>query len=192
MKTYRKVLFFVALMAAFYCLTLIQSTYAKYVTSATGDASITIARWNILVNTQDVVQNSNFSDKIVPIFEGNENISENVIAPTAEGYFDILVDGSQTDVSFDYTLSADLSEHNDVNDLIITKYIIDNVEYSYNDSITGHIANNSDNKTVAIRFYVKWNDESSTQSMNNEDDTAVTIDGNAAFNINLNVIQSVN
>ena len=92
MKLNRKITFLLALLALFYCVSLIQSTYAKYLSTADADTNITIARWNILVNNQDISQNSNFSEVLEPTFTGNENIKEGVIAPTATGYFDITLD----------------------------------------------------------------------------------------------------
>ena len=79
MKTKRKIAFFVALMSLIYCLTFMQDTYAKYISSATETAELTIARWSILVNNQDVVNQSNFSDTISPVFPGTTNIRSDVI-----------------------------------------------------------------------------------------------------------------
>ena len=62
MKFKRKMLFFVALISLFYCVSIMQDTYGKYLTSAEANAELTIARWSILVNSQDIVNNSNFSD----------------------------------------------------------------------------------------------------------------------------------
>ena len=104
MRCKRKLAIFAALIAMFYCVSLIQNTYAKYVTSATGTANMTFARWNILVNSQDVINSSNFSTTILPEFAGTSNIRAGVIAPTSQGSFDIALDMSQVDVSLDYTI----------------------------------------------------------------------------------------
>lgn len=191
MKVKKKIMFFVALMCLFYCVSLMQSTYAKYVTTADTNADFTIARWNILVNDQDIKESSNFTNLIVPTFEGTTNIKEDVIAPTSEGYFDIVIDGSDTDVSYTYTLTIDYAASNDVDDLIITKYTIGEVNYSYTigNSISDDVLLNAQDKVTSIRFYVKWNDDPVTQTMDNGDDTSVTANGNAAFAVNLNVIQ---
>ena len=119
MKVKKKIMFFVALMCLFYCVSLMQSTYAKYVTTADTNADFTIARWNILVNDQDIKENSNFTNLIVPTFEGTANIKEDVIAPTSEGYFDIVIDGSDTDVSYTYTLTIDYAASNDVDEQVL-------------------------------------------------------------------------
>ena len=190
MKLKKKIMFFVALMCLFYCVSLMQSTYAKYVTTADTNADFTIARWNILVNDQDIKENSNFTNLIVPEFAGTQHIKEDVIAPTAEGYFDIVIDGSDTDVSYTYTLTIDYAASNDVDDLIITKYTIGEVNYTYDigDPITDDVLLNAQDKVTSIRFYVKWNDDPSTQTMDNGDDTTTTLNGNAAFAVSLNVI----
>ena len=130
MKLNRKITFLLALLALFYCVSLIQSTYAKYLSTADADTNITIARWNILVNNQDISQNSNFSEVLEPTFTGNENIKDGVIAPTATGYFDITLDGSTTDVSFSYDISFSEADDNTVTDLKITKYEINGHSYT--------------------------------------------------------------
>ena len=107
MKTKRKIIFFVALMSLFYCVTFMQDTYAKYVSSTSAIADLTIARWSILINNQDVVNESDFSETISPVFAGSANIRSDVIAPTASGYFEIILNGENTDVSFSYTISID-------------------------------------------------------------------------------------
>lgn len=190
MKIKRKVLFFLALMSLIYCLNLMQETYAKYVSSASANTSLTIARWNILINNQDIIQDSNFTATISPVFSGTENIKSNVIAPTSEGYFDITLDGSDTDVSFTYTIELNQSHLNTVDDLMITKYLINGVEYSYNSNIISEdVLLNAIEKRKSIRFFVKWNDDVETQTMDNEQDTISAHNGVAAFDIDVNIIQ---
>ena len=179
----RKIIFFVALMSLFYCLTLMQDTYAKYISSADATAGLTIARWNILLNDQDILVSSNFSDTIVPTFEGTDNIKSDVIAPTAEGYFEIELDGTDTDVSFDYTISITKPNTNTVDDLIITGYEIDGTSYTYDDEddITGEILFDDLDKVKNFTFYVEWDDNESTQTMNNAQDTQYAQNNESAY-----------
>lgn len=189
MKLNRKITFLLALLALFYCVSLIQSTYAKYLSTADADTNITIARWNILVNNQDISQNSNFSEVLEPTFTGNENIKEGVIAPTATGYFDITLDGSTTDVSFSYDISLSEADDNTVTDLKITKYEIDGHSYTYNGPISGNILLNDQNRTLTVRVYVEWVDQTDDETMTNVDDTTAANSGVAKFKVNVNVIQ---
>ena len=191
MKIKRRILFFVALMSLFCLVTMMQDTYAKYITSTNATAEFTIARWNILINDQDILQNSNFSDTIEPVFPGNTHIKQGVVAPTSEGYFEVTLDGTETDVTYRYTITAENSELSDVADLKITKYVIGRTEYAYNEStgITNTVAFDAQDKTVSIKFYVKWDDDPATQTMNNAADTNTTAGGTAAFDVHVNVIQ---
>lgn len=189
MKLNRKITFLLALLALFYCVSLIQSTYAKYLSTADADTNITIARWNILVNNQDISQNSNFSEVLEPTFTGNENIKDGVIAPTATGYFDITLDGSTTDVSFSYDISLSEADDNTVTDLKITKYEINGHSYTYNGPISGNILLNDQNRALTVRVYVEWVDQTDDETMTNVDDTTAANSGVAKFKVNVNVIQ---
>lgn len=189
MKLNRKITFLLALLALFYCVSLIQSTYAKYLSTADADTNITIARWNILVNNQDISQNSNFSGVLEPTFTGNENIKEGVIAPTATGYFDVTLDGSTTDVSFSYDISLSEADDNTVTDLKITKYEIDGQSYTYNSPINGNILLSDQNRALTVRVYVEWVDQTDDETMTNVDDTTAANEGVAKFKVNVNVIQ---
>lgn len=95
--------------------------YAKYLTSAEGNTNLTIARWNILVNNQSIKDNSDISNSIVPVFPGNDNIAEGIIAPTSEGYFDLYFDFSAADVSFKYEINTSVTEESSVKDLVATR-----------------------------------------------------------------------
>ena len=190
MKIKRKIVFFLALMSLIYCLNLMQETYAKYVSSASANTNMAIARWNILINNQDIIQDSNFSATISPYFAGTENIKSSVVAPTSEGYFDVVLNGQNTDVSFTYSISIVQSHLNTVDDFIITKYSINGVEHNFTgNNITENIIFNSANKTRSIRFFVKWDDDENTQTMDNEQDTIAAHNGVAAFDLNVNIIQ---
>ena len=78
MKINHRIKIFIALLSLLYLITLVQDTYAKYTSSANANTNITISRWNILVNDQDIKNNSNFTNTIKPTFEENENIASGV------------------------------------------------------------------------------------------------------------------
>ena len=176
-------------------------TYSIYVTGTSGNASVRIARWNLTVNNQDIVNNNNFSSVIEPVFPGNSNISSGVIAPTAEGYFDIVIDGSNTDVSFSYTITTSDNANSAVSDLVLSGYSIDGGERqdvtSTNGqiSITNSILYNDVDKNVSLRVYFMWNDDSDNGAeMDNDDDTDATKNTNnrALLNVNVTFVQLAN
>jgi len=108
-----------------------------------------------------------------------------VIAPTAEGYFDLVINFAQVDVSFDYEILIAVNDTNPesvVLDLVATKYTINggsDILFGSEQKITGHISYEEDifektNPQITIRVHVVW-DDSSTASMNNAADTLTTI-----------------
>ena len=166
-----------------------EDTYAKYLSSATENAELTIARWSILINDQDVVNESNFTDTITPVFAGSSNIKSDVVAPTAEGYFELEINGENTDVSFQYSISIDTTDCA-VEDLIITGYSIDGTNYTYSGSnVTNSILLNDTNKTQTVRFNVRWNDDAATEHMDNATDTSASAEETTSFKVNVNLIQ---
>lgn len=176
-------------------LNMIQDTYAKYISSASANSEFTIARWSFLVNSQDVLSNSDFSNTIIPNFDQNTNIAPNVIAPTTTGYFDITIDSSNVDVAFNETITLSQNEDNTVDDLVFVGYKLNNgTMVSLNDvssaTITSSHALNEQNTTNTYRVYIKWNDDENTETMNNADDTEASDDGTAKIDININFIQS--
>lgn len=194
MKNYRKLLLLILCILICISLFLIVQIYAKYLTSASGDTSLVIARWNILVNNLSIKENTDISSSIVPTFVENSNISNDIIAPTSEGYFDLNFDFSNADVSFKYEISTSVDSQSSVKDLVATGYSVDDgekIEFSnFNDPISDTILLNSGIKTRKIRIYILWNDDESTQSMTNADDTASAISNNPAiFHVNVSFTQ---
>ena len=99
------------------------STYSRYVAGTTGNIDILFAKWQILINNEDITNQNNSSITINPTIEADENIKEDTIAPSSKGYFDIDIDPTNVDVSFRYTVELEI-DNEDIPDLIISKYTI--------------------------------------------------------------------
>ena len=201
MKNNKK--FLLLLIGIFICLLLfsIVQIYAKYLTSASGKTGITIARWNISVNNKSIKNNSDISAAIEPKFDGSTHISPDIIAPTAEGYFDLVFDFSDVDVSFKYEINVSADETSSVTDLVATGYsIVDSEQIpddwekisfdTFNQPITDTVllTDNLDKRT--IRVYILWNDDETTAPMTNEQDTESTKQDNPALlDVNISFTQ---
>lgn len=176
------------------CLFFIEDTYAKYITSTNESASMNIARWRILVNNKDIRENSTTNAVITPIFNGNDNINSGIIAPNSEGYFDLIIDATEADVSFKYKIEISVNQNSPVKDLITTKYIIDNgneipLERD-NATIENTVLHKDNTKPINIRVYIKW-DDSNEATMDNDADTEATkqVDNPAKIDVKLSFIQ---
>ena len=174
---------------------IIGNNVAKYITSKSSVADINIASWQILVNNTDVTSAATLSNVITPTFPGTNNIASGVIAPTAEGYFDILIDASNTDVSLAYEITTSPNQSSIVTDLVMSGYSIDSgarqaVIPDENDEfkVTGSILYNSQDKDVSIRVYLKWEDNISLgATMPNSVDTATTQAQESVAKVNVNL-----
>lgn len=194
MKNSKKILLLIICILICLLVYFLVQTYAKYLSSASGDTSMKIARWNILVNSLLIKNNTDISNSIVPVFPGNENIAENIIAPTAEGYFDLDFDFTDADVSFKYEITTSVDENSPVKDIVTTGYSIDDgqkIEFSnFNENISDTILLNSNITKRKLRIFVKWNDDESTQTMPNTDDTlSTTSQTPVIFKVNISFTQ---
>lgn len=188
----QKIKFIIACLSLLICIFVIQDTYAKYINVAEGNANLNIARWRILVNTQDIRNNPEITNVITPTLMPNAHIAPNVIAPTSQGYFDLIIDSSAADVSFSYNIETTVHENSCVNDLVITGYSYDGgqtISASNNSTITNNIIYNISPTTTSIRVYIKWYD-GENEIMNNADDANATLATcNAMLNVSISFVQ---
>lgn len=196
MKNYKKLIIFLIILCIAIAIISFVYIYAKYTTSASSQTNMPIARWDILVNNISIKKQSDISATLIPTFPGNENIAEGIIAPTAEGYFDLNFDYTAVDVAFKYTISLKPSDQSSVTDIVATGYSIDGGTKqdfaNFNEDITDTIPLDEQNRTRKIRIYVKWNDDDNTSTMDNSKDTESALSGNPAlFDVNITFDQVI-
>ena len=186
----RKVILLAGFLCVFLCILTLQDTYAKYTSAVNETTDISIARWRILVNDFDIRSNSTTENLITPVFSGNSNIASGVIAPTAEGYFDVVIDATGTDLSFAYTISVSNSDDSPVSDIKVTNCTLNGTTIPFvDDVITGNISL-TDQRVNTIRVYIEWFDGTG-ENMDNAEDTSTTMldDSVAKINVNANFTQ---
>jgi hypothetical protein len=161
------------------------NTYSRYVADTTSDIKIGFAKWQIVVNENDISDNTVSTINITPTMDTNDNIDKNTIAPSSSGYFDIVIDPTNVDVSFDYSISINLLNQN-MPDLIISEYAFLSNTYKDGDDITRIPLENSTitdtfnigvdaSEPFTIRVFFKWF-EGENENMDDEADTLIGID----------------
>ncbi len=169
----------------------IQTTYAKYVTNFDTNANITISYWNILVNTRNISQNSDITSAITPVFPGDEFSEANVIVPGSTGYFDLSIDSTNVNTDFSVTVTASINENSDLTyDFAISGYSFDNganiTSLSNTSSFSANII--AAINTTTIRVYTTWTDD----GLDSTEDTALGISGgDAILDVTLTFNQTV-
>lgn len=171
-------LFFLFLTILFFILTafLINNTFARYITSLTATSTVEMGRWLILVNNQNIIENSNLSERIIPVFNSNPTyIAEDKIVPTSTGYVTVNINYEEVSVPFEYKISFLQGNSTPLTDFKFTDYSIDGGPAipvdNLNSIITGNIT--PDGITTEHNFLLNfaWLDDSSA-SLDDSKDTA--------------------
>ena len=195
----KKICFIFLLISASISMCLMSNTYSRYVYDTTGNIDILFANWQILVNQNDITTSNSSAISFEPVIEANYNIKSNTVAPTSKGHFDIDIDPSNVEVSFNSTINLSI-EHENIPDLMITKYSIIPKDYTEGDelevinlegtSITNTLDfdNTTENfsfKPFTVRVYFEWY-EGENEQMNDESDTNAANSADS-FKINANI-----
>lgn len=178
---FKYIILIIALILLSFSAYIISQTYAKYISTAGGQTDLTIAKWHIEVNDTHITSGTDISSTITPVFPGNTHIKQGIIAPTAEGYFDLELDFIEVDVSFKYTVDISVNANSDVSDMAITGYSFDAgttvVPFvAGNTTIEEDILLTSTLTERIIRIYIMWDDDDLTETMDNAADTLTTTD----------------
>lgn len=83
----KKLMLILALLWLSISFLVIRVTYAKYLSSINSNTSVGISAWKIKLNTQDIMQNEDFSNNLELTFPGDEYYIEDVIVPGAMRIF---------------------------------------------------------------------------------------------------------
>ena len=186
MDMLKKVRLLLAFISLAISLSLMSTTYSRYVADATGNVELSFAKWQILVSDVDITSTTSSTISFEPVIEENEYVAANVMAPSSKGYFDINIDPTYVDVSFRYEIYLEI-ENDLVLDLIMTKYAfipegyiegepLDFIELEEN-IITNNMLYDKENpefqfKPFTIRVYFEWY-EGANELMDDESDTNI-------------------
>ncbi|MBR4672155.1 MAG: hypothetical protein IKO78_03000 [Bacilli bacterium] len=150
---------------------LLIGSYGLFESERTNTSQIDIAKWQVKVNN-DSIDGSTSTFTVDNInWNSSPNVKEGKIAPGGSGYFDIVIDPNDTDVSIIYNITFDFSNLDEdqfqIDEIIEldNKPIVHTDTYTYSNIMTLDDINN--NETNTIRVYLSWvNDEN-----NNEKDS---------------------
>lgn len=193
-KTKLKVLIVFAVLA--FTLSIVSNTYSRYVAAAEESIDLALANWQILLNDEDITTSSSSVGSINPVILENENVANNKLAPSSVGYFDIDIDASSVELSFNYNIKINKNEVLD--DLLITKYKL--IEEGSNPEETDYInvvnneingtfdySDKNTNKSFKVRVFFEWfdgNDEESDDASDTEiisNNNSLTLDATIKF-----------
>ena len=176
---------FILISILFLCITvwLITDTYSLFETNATGDSTLSIGRWSIVLNETDIsyaetITLNNF------VYSTNAHTEDGYFAPGRNGEFEIDIDTSLSDVSIEYEFDIDdsiIDDHPNIHFQIVD---LDTNQTVNSNTISGTILLNDTNRVKRIKIILVW-DNISTYD---EADTSL-IDTDMPFTISANFKQ---
>ena len=181
----KRVLLLISLLMLFFTIYLAMDTYALFESNKNYDVSSDIAKFVIKVNGSEAKTEEFVVDSIA--YYENEYVIDNKIAPLADGYFDIVVDAEDVEVSLRYDIEFDFSSLSIPGLVIssITELGGNTLVLTDKDTYSGVITlADMDSSTVnTVRVSISWqNDEA-----NNEVDSSWGMVADKVISIPVNV-----
>lgn len=181
----KRVLLLISLLMLFFTIYLTMDTYALFESNKNYDVSSDIAKFVIKVNGSEAKTEEFVVDSIA--YYENEYVIENKIAPLVDGYFDIVIDAEEVEVSLRYDIEFDFSSLS-IPGLVISSIIElggNTLVLTDKDTYSGVITlADMDSSTVnTVRVSISWqNDEA-----NNEVDSSWGMVADKVISIPVNV-----
>lgn len=146
---------------------IVATSYARYVSRATGTGDAKVATWAVQVNETNIVQNSTFAlDSSFVTWSDSEYIADGYIAPSRTGTFKIKLDTTGSKVAVNYTIQIDTSSLDSYDQIQITK--VNNQPLS-GDSYSGIISLDDVDTPIEIPVEISW----TNSEANNTSDTSI-------------------
>ncbi|CDE95567.1 putative uncharacterized protein [Clostridium sp. CAG:914] len=183
-----KIIYIVCAIMIFISIYEIKNTYGLFESKKEIDIDKSVAKWNIYINDNNLNTTETFTiDNFT--FQETDTVAKDKIAPGILGWFDILIDARDTQVSIIYEITFDftsLSSNITVEKIeeINGREIIKTGPNTYSNYITLDDINNNVKDT--IRVHIKWNNDEE----NNENDTNIGIIKNNSIKIPVSITVS--
>ena len=158
------------------CLT--GGTMARYVTEVTGQATATVADWSFKADSQADVGEQfttiDLGETFAAAYDG-KNIKTDVIAPGTKGSFDIVIDGTGSDVGINYAVKIAANQGTTLpTDLAfkVTNGTEQQADYTLGQDVEGIIDYSTTNDDMKRTVKVDWEwpfDANDTKDSNDND-----------------------
>ena len=181
-KTMKKSLLFMFFLMLFFTLYQIVDTYALFESNKNYEVTKDIAKWIIKVNGNDVTKTDSFVVEQIN-YDDSEYVIKGKSAPSLKGYFDIVIDAKEAEVSslynivFDFTNLSSSLKISSIEELNGNNLLLSNI-----DTYSGVILLSDDNKIHTIRVTLFWENNED----NNEQDSLIGTE-NKVINIPISV-----
>lgn len=84
---------------------LISGTYSRYTNTATGTATLDVAKWSVKINDKQMSEIASGALPVALTYSANEFVSANKIAPGRSATFTLVIDPTGSEVAIDYKVA---------------------------------------------------------------------------------------
>lgn len=182
----KKVLIFLTVL--FFGLTIVQimTSFGVFETKVTEESDLDIAKWHILVNDYDMNAEDHtfYIDQIS--YTDRFGKPTNQFAPGCTGTFDLIIDPTDTEVSFTYQLKIDMSE-NQLEQITVDQVLglngiqLTQTEDTYSRTMTLNEIEEGKRDTIRVIFHWQWDEQY------NESDSTLGMDPDSTFTIPITI-----
>ena len=147
--------------------------YSKYTSTLTGNGTSTVAKWSFKVNGQtQTIPDINLGETM----DAHSNVADKKLAPGTSGHFDLILDGSGSEVAIDYNIKLAITQKpTNLKFYLDDKYQTPISETDGTLNISGSIALEDVNTPLTKTIYWQWPYETGNTSneidKNDETDT---------------------
>lgn len=157
---------------------LVSGTFAKYVTTASGTGTVTVAKWAVTINGETVSTTSPEFTFDLGSTTGTDVVASDKVAPGSQGSFALKCDTDGTQVAHSVSVTLNKGDGNDIAELEFFEFNTASdfgtgTKYTLGTPISVASYDASSGTETTTNIYWRW-------PFNNGDDNADTIDGIAA------------
>ena len=164
-------------------------SYALFESDITGNVETNVASWKIKINNDLVSegQESEFVIDSINYTQTDSNVRSGKFAPGIEGYYDLIIDPTDTEVSIKYSIIIDDFETENLK--------VDRLELLSGGTLTaeGNTYTNiiplNDHTPQTIRFYLIWTDLNTKESNIEDSKIGVRDNPDVKIPVTVNLIQ---
>lgn len=163
----------VVVLALIVAIVLSMYAYSKYTSTLTGNGTSTVAKWSFKVNGQtQTIPDINLGETM----DAHSNVVDKKLAPGTSGHFDLILDGSGSEVAIDYNIKLAITQKpTNLKFYLDDKYQTPISETDGTLNIAGSIALEDVNTPLTKTIYWQWPYETGKTSneidKNDETDT---------------------
>lgn len=151
----KKVIWLACIVSVLITLLVLTDSYALFETNATASSELTIGKWVIKVNNNDISLSETLTLNNF-VYSTNSHTADGYFAPGRSAEFQIVIDTSLSEVSVEYELEIDDSPLDDYPNIYFSVEDVDAGTTTTTNSYNGVMLLSANNRTKTLKIHLNW------------------------------------